>query len=246
MLFPIISPTTPAVINAVNFDGSTAVANGTGALTGVSNSKLLMCSFWLKTSITSQGTILDTRSDDSDIETVDTAGTLHVKFPSAVSGEALEFTTSTAVNSGSWVHVLFAVDLANTSNRWVYIDDTLDSSVTWTNYSNEVMNFSVTGWAIGGRARFSGTPIPEYTGDLYDFWFGTGEWLDLSTTSNRRKFIDASGNPVFLGATGGVPTGSAPIMFFSGPTASWHENKGTGGTFTKIGTLTTASTSPSD
>src|SRR3546814_7073174 len=45
-------------------------------------------------------------------------------------------------------------------------------------------------------------------------------------------------------ADGSTPTGSAPLVFLSGATASWHTNKGTGGGFTENGALTDAATDP--
>jgi hypothetical protein len=52
--------------------------------------------------------------------------------------------------------------------------------------------------------------------------------------------------PVDLGANGATPTGASPIGFFSGPVATWHQNKGTGGNiFTlQAGGLTASSSNP--
>jgi len=74
----------------------------------------------------------------------------------------------------------------------------------------------------------------------------TNEFVDLSIEANRRKFIDAIGKPVDLGVDGSTPTGTAPLIFLSGTTIDWHTNKGSGGGFTEVGALTTATTSPSD
>lgn len=43
---------------------------------------------------------------------------------------------------------------------------------------------------------------------------------------------------------GGNPTGTDPLVFFSGATASWHTNQGSGGGFTENGALTDAATNP--
>ena len=71
-------------------------------------------------------------------------------------------------------------------------------------------------------------------------------FLDITTESNRRKFIDENGFPVDLGATGQLPLGADPLCFFSGATPAWQTNKGDGGGFTENGTLVTATTFPSD
>ena len=64
--------------------------------------------------------------------------------------------------------------------------------------------------------------------------------------ANRRKFIDVDGKPVDLGSDGSTPTGTVPLMFFSGPTDDWHINKGSVGGFTETGAFTDAPYSPSD
>jgi hypothetical protein len=88
------------------------------------------------------------------------------------------------------------------------------------------------------------------TGDLADLWIAPGvSLLDGSgdiATSTRRKLIDASGKPVDLGSDGSIPTGTAPSVFLSGNASSFSTNKGTGGAFTTTGTLTDATSSPSD
>ena len=76
---------------------------------------------------------------------------------------------------------------------------------------------------------------------IADFYFNPTTYIDLSVTANRRKFISASLHPVDRGATGSIPTGTAPIMYQSGAVASWQTNKGTGGGFTLTGALTASS-----
>ena len=80
--------------------------------------------------------------------------------------------------------------------------------------------------------------------------FAFGQSLDFSIVSNRRKFLSAGGKPVFLGADGSLPTGTAPIIYQhlddGEAVANFATNRGTGGDFTITGTLDTGSTSPSD
>ena len=84
------------------------------------------------------------------------------------------------------------------------------------------------------------------TGDFADIWIAPGQFIDFSVEANRRKFIDANGKPVDLGGDGSTPTGTAPAIFFSGDATTFATNGGTGGAFTLVGSLTDASTSPSD
>jgi hypothetical protein len=74
-----------------------------------------------------------------------------------------------------------------------------------------------------------------FTGSLGDIWFMPGLYIDLSIEANRRRFISAAGEPVYLGANGEGPTGAVPLVYLSGALASWHTNKGTGGGFTLTG-----------
>lgn len=81
------------------------------------------------------------------------------------------------------------------------------------------------------------------TCDFADFWWGLGQYIDLTLTSNRRKFINSSGKPVDLGADGSTPTGTAPTFFLhrdAAAAASTFANdlSGHGNNFTITGTLT--------
>lgn len=98
---------------------------------------------------------------------------------------------------------------------------------------------------IGSDKFGSSTPV-----DMADLWIAPGVSLldgngDIPAETIA-KFRDSSGRPVYLGESGELPTGSAPVVFFSGGAASFVDNKGTGGSFTLSGTLVDASSSPSD
>lgn len=83
----------------------------------------------------------------------------------------------------------------------------------------------------------------NYIGAMADPWIAPGQSLltdgDIFLATIR-KFIDADGKPVYLGANGELPTGIPPAIFFSGLAASFPTNLGTGGAFTLTGTLTDA------
>lgn len=74
-----------------------------------------------------------------------------------------------------------------------------------------------------------------------DFWYDD-VFLDLDVEANRRKFADANGFPVSLGANGEKPSGSTPILYVDFErvtTGSGPWNKGAGIDFTETGTVTT-------
>lgn len=87
------------------------------------------------------------------------------------------------------------------------------------------------------------TPYTAAIADIADLWFDQS-YLDISEVSNRRKFISASGMPVFLGSNGQAPLGTVPLFYFSGDKDTFLINKGTGPTVTQTGVLTNASSPP--
>lgn len=88
--------------------------------------------------------------------------------------------------------------------------------------------------------------------DMADVWIGMGQYADASSATVVNKFRDpGTGKPISLGANGELPTGTSPTIFFKGDTSTFaNPNLGTGGSFnqeiTAGGTITNASTSPSD
>jgi hypothetical protein len=69
---------------------------------------------------------------------------------------------------------------------------------------------------------------------MADLWFGsTVAFVDLTTISNRRKFISGDGGAQNLGGSGSRPFGSAPTVFLtnSGVPDTFATNNGTGGSF---------------
>lgn len=238
--------------DAVEFDGSNDWMSRSG-ITGLSDSKTVTLSFWANRDSTGgtqnlfqlvlfSGTI-------SRFFTVDlnSSGNLVLNGQAAGVGTVLQATSNSALTAGSWVHVLISFDLANSSNRAVYLNGSADST-NWATYSNTSMSLgSINSARIGSRP--DNEPSFIYNGGLSEFWFDTS-YLDLSVESNRRKFIDASNKPVNLGSNGQTPTGSSPLIYqrvVPGQNANaFLTNRGTGGDWTQNGTLTIAATNPSD
>jgi hypothetical protein len=145
------------------------------------------------------------------------------------------------VNAG-WIHILCSWD-TSTNTRHIYVDDVVNQDPS--SFSNNNIDYTNPDWGVGNIFSDS------YQGDMAELYFAPGQFLDFSVVANRRKFISVYGKPVDLGATGSIPTGTAPIMYHhiaDGGTANteFPVNKGTGGNFTVTGTLTNSSTSPSD
>jgi hypothetical protein len=146
--------------------------------------------------------------------------------------------TTDVVGATGLVHVLASANLA-TGLGLLYLNDVDDTgSATLT---NDTIDWTRGDFAIGGGSGGQ----TKLSADVADLYINFGESLDLSVVANRRKFISASGKPVFLGADGSRPTGTAPAVFCSGPTATWRTNKGAGGGFTENGALTDGDPIPS-
>ncbi len=127
-------------------------------------------------------------------------------------GDNIRMSVDTNHNIGAKIVNVY-VGVSNTPVAiTVLADDVNNLLVNWADGSNP---FSIT----------SGT-----FGYLTEFWFGPGQFFDPTN-----KFIDGSGNPVALGATGELPSGTAPAVFLhlndGDPASAFLTNRGTGGDF---------------
>lgn len=144
----------------------------------------------------------------------------------------LHLNSSAIVGSG-WHTLLASVDLTSSALRHLYIDDISDIN-TVTTYVNSDMDFTGDEVAVGTYAGILGNNI--FQGEMADLWFNFS-YIDFSVAATRRKFFTALNAPAYKGSDGSLPTGSAPIVFLSGPTSTWHTNLGSGGGFTENGAL---------
>jgi hypothetical protein len=236
--------------NAVSFDGANDYLTRGAGLTGAADSKLWTLSFWIR----KQGSDGATERVFRAATTVG-GGTVRTGFQKrsqnsvAILGNNAAGVAILNVSASDnvikvidgWVHVLASFDMADSGKRHLYINDASDLASA-TVYTDDAIGFVWADWAVG--ADPDGTD--KLNGDLADLVLWPGVYLDLSVETNRRKFISAAGKPVYLGANGERPTGAPPLVFLSGPAATWHNNLGSGGGFTVHGALSDAPTSPSD
>jgi len=87
----------------------------------------------------------------------------------------------TTISKNSWNHVLISIDLNNSSNRYVYINDVLVSG-NYNSYVNSAIGFSQ-----AGTATVSSSSAP-WAGRLSNVFLDT-TYRDLSVVANRRLFI---------------------------------------------------------
>jgi hypothetical protein len=224
---------------AVHFDGSAYLS--TASLTAAASIDQILYSRWCKIP-DDQYTkffFLDPEAGwFTDDEIIDTPLKTRLRLYSTV-GETLN-ATNLFLPVDTWFHILVAAR-TNLPGKvlQIYINDA-PASFTKGDLSPA---FTMT---------FNGLPLFILTdswgthmiGDFADFWFAPGQYVDISVEENRRLFIDADGKPVDPAvATAALGT---PCILFSGDAASFATNQGSGGAFTLTGTLTDASSSPSD
>lgn len=239
---------TLSIVDSADFDGSADYMTRGAGLTGAADSKTGIISAWVRLdggdasimhiiSAVSGGTsfLFLKRSDNTfAIGGDNTAGT-----------EILLLVSGTAYTAGAtWLHILASWDLAN-SKGFLYVNDASDLAGSPT-LTNDTIDYTYANWGICGTTG----GLLLFNSCVAEFYFAPGQYLDFSVVGNRRRFISANGKPVWLGADGAIPTGTAPLVYQrvadGAAVATFATNLGTGGDFSITGTLATGSTSPSD
>jgi hypothetical protein len=241
------------VANAVNFDDSTYISRGAD-LDGNTDSDKFTFSCWVKTpaSIPNGAYIYHnefTTGNNRFLITVNSSGNVQIETSNSGGTIILSGAGATDIRN-AWYNILIDADLSGTPTFNMYLNDSLElDEGTTASISVGTIEFTRPDHAMN-RILFTASPTTTDGYDIADPYLNIGTKIGFQTESNRRKFISASGNPIGLGETGTIPTGSQPIVYFSkrkGESASdFATNKGSGGDFSITGTLTTAATSPSD
>ena len=236
----------PVCPEGVTFDGTNDWLTRGGALSGISDGSQGAASFWIRFS-GSTGTAYRWFTSNTTNVRFRSPTTGEVIFRVSAGGGSFLNVTSTIqiVPDTFWHHVLLSWDTNFTAGNKLYhlvIDDVVDTpSVTDANPAFNVDYTTPTDWIVGA-GDVSG--LDKLNGDQADFWFTT-EYLDFSVEAERRKFITASGGAVAdLGASGGLPTGTAAKVYLRGPATNFATNLGSGGNFTVTGTLTDSADDP--
>lgn len=244
------SSTPLAVVDAADFDGTNDYMTRGAGLTGAVDSKKGLLSFWyrqdatpvlaqiLSSSTTTGGSIDINKAND---------GYVYIILRNAAGTTVLYMRQGDSASFGAgatWYHILSSWDLSTSTTQFYLTDIATKRNIVGS--VNDYIDYTVSNLAVGAYTNGGN----KMSGCLAEFYFAPGQYLDLSATDNRRKFISATGKPVYLGADGSLPTGVAPLMYLhlddGEAVANFATNRGTGGNFTITGTLDTATTSPSD
>jgi hypothetical protein len=164
-----------------------------------------------------------------------TGGTSHFTVAASVNGgyyqirgytsgtvEILRIRSSISPVIGKYHTVAVTWDLANVSNRRLLINGVEDTSATYTIYTDNTIDYTRSNYNVNANQGLAQTLM-----QLSDLWF------DDSYTADLSGFYDTeTDKPKFLGTTGELPTGSAPLVYLPLYASSAGTNLGTGGDFT--------------
>jgi hypothetical protein len=229
------APTNGAEPNAVGF-GTDTFAHRNGGLTGAADGKQATGSFWFFANANTGGnqtlfageTTLNGATTRFSIRLV--SGIFRITGTTSAGTLTLDMRNTTAIQSGSWYHTLFSFDLTSTALRHLYIDDV--SSLNAVTYANNAIDYTLADWSFGALA--DGTEHIDDETIYADFWLSLNTYVDFSVAANRRKFISANGNPVYLGTIGQAPGFGTPLVYFGNAGTAFKTNLGTGGGFTTV------------
>ncbi len=236
------------VAKAVHFNGVSAYLQRGASLTGLVPSKKCFFAAWLKSINPADGSYLGAIYDGLDNGVFQILGgntegnpgiSLELNLVNNIGNPGgPQWGNATIANTDTW-HLYAGTADMNGSASFQFILDDASSIITGGTFIPDDISFPGTDCFIGqeGFGDFNAF-------DVADLRFWSGIAPDLSVTANRRALIDAQGKPVDPAVS--TAAFGQPIILFSGDKDTFSGNQGTGGPFTLTGTLTNASTSPSD
>lgn len=212
----------------VSFDGTNDYLSRSSDLTGNADGKTFTFSCWVYAS--AAGYIL--RVNDT-VEglwvSVSGTGAFNIRGHNA-SSTMIFNAYGHSIPLHTWSHILASIDLTNSANRYIYINDIDEtSSFTFNAYTNDNIDFTGTAHYVGCENSSSNLLDGRLSNVFLDY-----QYRDLSIEANRRLFIDADGKPVDTSSLNGI------IDLPMTDAATAGDNRGTGGNFTINGVLDTA------
>lgn len=229
-----------------DFDGSTGYLSRSSDFTGNADSSTGILSVWLRLdggNGSSLQVLFGTGSVYSFQRNTSNVFSMYVKN-AAGTGELQFNTVGTYTSGASWIHVLASWNTnfgAGSKLSHLYINGVSDKTVTSDLGAAFNVDYTVSNHLVGSQTT---PPNAPFNGCMAELYFAPGQFLDFSVAGNRSKFRDILGKPAFLGMDGSLPTGVAPLVFLRNPAATFEINSGTGGNYTRAGTISTGSTSP--
>lgn len=239
---------TLTIVDSADFDGTNDVMTRGGALTNIADSKSGILSMWIRIDAQDGATrrLFSCTTVQSCQLTINSSNLVTFLCQNSTPTNILvASSSSTYTAAATWLHFLLSWNLAVAGTGRFYVNDV--SGGTYSVYTDDTINYTGSAdWSIGASTAGSA----DFDGCMAEVYFAPGQYLDFDVVGNRRRFISANGKPVYLGATGQIPTGTSAIVYQhlsdGEAVANFATNRGTGGDFSITGTLDTGSTSPSD
>lgn len=145
----------------------------------------------------------------------DTVDRLVIVGENASDNVVLNAATNITIDDTGWHRILMAVDLTDSDNTQVWIDD-VKATLSLSTHTDDFMhlpgsNASVVSYSV---ARTDTSSFSLYfSGDRSETYLNFDEWLDFDVEANRRLFETAAGLPEDIGADGSTPTGTQPEIY---------------------------------
>lgn len=230
------SQETGDVAEAIDFDGTNDYLRRTSDLVGNTSSKTFTFSAWIWQASSANGRIyhVSNASTNTRFTVRVVNATLEITGTANTNAVILTLTAElpAVTRTQTFYHVLVSIDMANTANRKIYIND-IGEFLTVTTYTNAAIPFNQTSHTIAGaddsaddRGRLSNVFL-DYT------------YRDLSIEANRRLFVTADLKP----AAGQAALNPILYLPMDDPTNPGL-NAGTGGNFTLTGTVARSGRGP--
>jgi len=229
------------VPEAVSFDGVTDYLSRSADLVGNVDSKTFTFSCWVYNSpvtttnrrvIYSSGVGANNFTDLFEISLAKSGDGYKIygyyRYLLGFSSYSFEIPINTYFN------LIISIDMNNTANRSVYINDKLIGGLTFSLYSNNTLGFTNNNHYIGNDIY---TPTNVLKGRLSHLFLDY-TYRDLSIEANRRLFITADGKPADWDVTKAL-NGILMLEMKDASTAHINSNA-TAGNFVQNGTLATA------
>lgn len=200
------------------------------ALTGAADGNLITFAFQIKkTSTGSNQFVFDMEDGGSGSCLVEFDGSGHLFVFVTTSGGSYTFyglSSDTFADTSDYYSIIISGSgVAGALEAYVN-----DVQVNWSSHTVNNNSGVLTGSSMSiGAAAGGGTYL---NASIRRFWYND-EYLDLTSSTNRRKFFDANNNPTDWGSDGSTPTGSQPLIYMEDGGFADYTNLGSGGAFTK-------------
>ena len=217
---------------SANFDGSNDYLTRGGAMTGMSDGTACTFSCFVRKTGGDGGKVNIFTDDQGHINfNIGSSNKVEIALHDSGANELSDVHSSNTMTAdGVWHHIMFSSNTSTDAHN-LYIDgiDVQDKQ----NSTTGTIDFTRTNYSVGSEVNGNS----KFNGEIAELYFTT-EFVDLSTATNRLKFLAADGKPANLGADGSTPTGTQPILYLANPFGTFQNNLGSGGNFTENGELT--------